>query len=232
MGQENIFTYHFISLWLFGIVYSTSILYKKSSLKIHTKIICRVWEPLNKRGWPHGKGEAIAPGVGGGGHPGELGPLLGTARVTQECQQKKLGVSCQTSSITTLPTTGPRRDEQRNLLKEALPLPTCREKSISVGRLLWEGSETLPPAPYTYLGLGTFLPGGQNFLKSPERGLGSYCTDQSLHSPKSLVTFQKRGDAPSIPPHVFLSVSCMCGCGSETGEQTQDSPASREDPGS
>ena len=46
-------------------------------------------------------------------------PLLGTARVTQECQQEKLGVCCQTSSIKTLPATGHRRNEQRNLLKEA-----------------------------------------------------------------------------------------------------------------
>lgn len=118
MGQGNIFTFHFMSLWLLGIVYSTSILYKKSSLKIHTKIISRVWELLNKRGWPHGKGEAIAPGVGVEDAPGAW-PLLGTARVTQECQQEKLGVCCQTSSIKTLPATGRRRNEQRNLLKEA-----------------------------------------------------------------------------------------------------------------
>lgn len=63
-----------MSLWLLGIVYSTSILYKKSSLKIHTKIISRVWELLNKRGWPHGKGEAMAPGVGVEDAPGGMAP--------------------------------------------------------------------------------------------------------------------------------------------------------------
>ena len=92
---------------------------------------------------------------------------------------------CQIFSIKPLPTPGTVSGKQRNLLKEALPLISCRgEKHWQLadffGKVLSEPSHSHPsqsPRPEC-------LPPRRSKAPQIQRG-GSYCTAQSLHCPWS-----------------------------------------------
>lgn len=129
LDQQNVYIpFHvFMASWI-CLYYGHFI--QKTSLKIYTKTITRVWEPLDRRGWP-GWGREVQLPMGqpaGGGH----------------------------SRHPELPTPGTVSGKQEPCSKQLCPPPSCWERSWAPGRLLWEGSlESLPALTLcTHLGLG------------------------------------------------------------------------------
>lgn len=100
-----------------------SLLFKKSSFKIHAKKSLGLGSHSAKEeadpGWG---GEPQLPGVRGGLTPWVGQAPTGSRQSHRECQQERLRVCCQIFSIKVLPTPGTMSGKQRNLLKAALLL--------------------------------------------------------------------------------------------------------------